>query len=415
MKSLIKTLLLVIITTNLTFGQINLPQKQKNEFLNDLVTSFENEFLWTEKGKQIAKELDAKIKNSDYSKIAEADIFVETLNRDLYILSNDLHLKVDLYEAEQEKSSITSKSKMKPVIQKELVTEGIYYLKFDVFPNLSKEFEKEIDNLMSSLEGSRSIIIDLRDNSGGSDETVNHLIGYFFSEEKKLGTSYQWNKPPQEIWAVPKAQSKTLSGVRLIILTSQSTFSAAEIFTQRLQLHDRAVVIGERTPGAAHRTMTYLMNDVFLLHWPYERSEHVVDNKDLEGIGIIPDYLVHYDKAIDESIKIAKGIKVEKEHSIAIPQSAQLIGDLIEALNSNSDNSINEFVDKNVTLNHQETVSRTLQKFKTVWNDSFEAKIVNIHNLPESNFRIFIETVYGVKQMKIALNGSNKIEKIMMR
>ena len=415
MKSILKTLILLIITINSAFCQVSISQKQKNEFLDDLVSSFENEYLWKEKGKQIAKKLDSKIKNGDYSNINDADIFVETLNRDLYQLSNDLHLTVDLYNPKPSNSKKTPSSKEKPVIHKEDLSNGIYYLKFDSFPRLNKAFKKEIDSLMSSLVNSSTIIIDLRDNSGGSDETVNHIIGYFFEEKKKLATSYQWNTSPKEIWTIPKVQSKKLSNVKLIILTSQSTFSAAEIFTQRLQGHNRATVIGEQTPGGAHRTSTYLMNDIFLLNWPYEQSKHAKDEQNIEAVGVIPDYLTHYDKAKKVAVKFAKKGRTKKTKRISFRKGNRLVKALIKVLNSKSETDYQNFITTHVMPSHQDKVSRTLLKYKTVWNENFNGRIINIHHLSENNVRLFIETNYGIRQMKIMLNDKNEIVKIMTR
>jgi len=390
-------------------------QKQKNEFLNDLVASFENEYLWKEKGKQIAKKLDSKIKNGDYSNITKADIFVATLNRDLYQFSNDLHLIVDLYNPKPKNSKKASPSKTKSVIYKEAIDDEIYYLKFDSFPRLNKVFEKEIDDLMSSLVNSKSIIIDLRDNTGGSDETVNHIIGYFFKEKKKLATSYQWNKSPKEIWTTPKAQSQKLSNVKLIILTSQSTFSAAEIFTQRLQRHARAIVIGEQTPGAAHRTATYLMSDIFLLNWPYEQSKHAKDEQDLEAVGIVPDYLAHYNKTKKVAIKFAKKGRVKKTRKTSFQKRNNLVNTLIEALNSKSNKDYQNFMTTYVASSCRDEVSRTLLKYKTIWNKNLNGKIINIHSISENEIRLFIEANYGMRQMKITLNNKKKIVKIMTR
>ncbi|MEP1096069.1 MAG: S41 family peptidase [Cyclobacteriaceae bacterium] len=411
----IRLSLLIALTTNLVFGQVNVSEGQREEFLNDLVLSFESEFLWKEKGEKIAKALKVKINNGEYASIADADVFVETLNKDLFVLSNDRHLKIDLYEPKPEGSSNRSSSTKTSIFEKERVADGVYNLRFDEFPRLSEAFEKELDELMSSLQNATAIVLDLRNNSGGSDETVNHLIGYFFDEKKKLATSYQWNSEPKELWATPKDQSGAFSETDVIILTSQSTFSAAEIFTQRLQLHNRAIVVGERTPGAAHRTTTYLMNDVFLLDWPYEQSTHARDSSDLEGEGIMPDYLVHYNDAKKVAFQIAESGKTKKPGKVALPKSTKLIDGLANALNAKSNNPHQAFILKYVTADSQDQISRTLSRYRAVWNDDFRGKLTNIHYLPENKVRLFLETSYGTIQMKIMLDEANKIEGIMTR
>lgn len=402
---------ITILVLNQGYGQIKMSKNQKDEFLNDLVLSFKDEFLWKEKGKEIAEKLNYKIKNGDYLNIKEADFFVETLNRDLFILSNDLHLNVELMKKEPSNPSNTSKSITSSTIQKERISNGTYYLKFDVFPRLSPDFKNELGEVMSSLENPKSIIIDLRDNSGGSDETVNYLIGYFFKEKKQLATSYQWNTAPKKVWAISKDKSNTFSETDLIILTSQSTFSAAEIFTQRLQSLNRAIVIGEKTRGAAHRTMTYLMNDIFLLHWPYERSVPVENGKDIEGVGIVPNYFAHYNEAKMVAIQFIQNGKVNESKEILVPDKTKLIDKLIRTLNSNSKKSINKFAKKYVQSHKSDKVSRKLSKFKTIWNDGLNSELTNIHYLSENMIRLFIKTTYGTREIKIILDkgGINSI------
>lgn len=414
-RSIIGISFLICMGSHLVFGQKGALEKQKDEFLNDLVLSFKSEFLWQEKGERIAKKLEEKIASGVYSDIDELDLFVATLNRDLYALSNDLHLKIDLYNDAPKKSPDHAQQPNTSLITKEQIGPGIYYLKFDMFPRLSTDFEKEVVELMSSFVDPKKIILDVRDNSGGSDETVNHLIGYFFGHKKKLATSYQWNKTPKELWALPKPQSKILSKVELILLTSEASFSAAEIFTQRLQLHDRAIVIGEPTPGAAHQTMTYLMNERFLLHWPYERSIHAGTGQDLEGVGITPDHFVQYNHAKEVAVHYAKTGKVLGQNKNSTPKKTKLLDDLIVALNSKSDTSYQEFVAERGLEESQNQMLRTLFKFRAIWNTDFNGQITNVHHISRNRFRVFIKTSYGVSQMKIHLDGNGKIETLMMR
>ena len=407
-----QVVILIVLSLNLALGQVSMTKSQKEEFLKDLVSSFESEYVWEEKGKVIAKALQYKIDNGDYSGLNEAEIFVETLNRDLFVLSNDRHLTIEVYNPKPEKPKETTDPVNKSLFKKELLAEGIYYLKFDVFPHLDQSVEEEIEEMFTSLKTPKVIIFDLRDNSGGSDKTVNYIAGYFFKEKTMLATSYQWNSSPKEIWALPKKLSESLSETKLMLLTSQATFSAAEIFAQRLQLHGKAKVIGEPTFGAAHRTASYLMNDVFMLHWPYEYSKHVKGDKDLEGVGIKPDYKVHYNSAKKMVLDIAQtGNFPNREKNFNFKPS-KIARALLKAMNA--DTIDENFVLEHIVLEDQKKVLTTLNKFKMVWNPGKDAKITNIHHLEGNSIRIFLQTNYGIIQMKVILN-QGKIGKIMYR
>nr|WP_299381766.1 S41 family peptidase [Allomuricauda sp.] len=414
MKIAKNTFALLFILVHFTYGQTDFTKERKNEFLNDLVTSFKTEFLWEEKGIEIAKKLNSKINKGAYEDITDPELFVSILNRDLYKFSHDLHLKIGLNRPASKTSSITN-SKSYFFISKKEPEEGIYYLKFDEFPELTKSLKAEISEFMSSLTNPKAIIIDLRDNSGGSDMMVNHLAGYFFPNKKMLATSYQWNTPPQEIWAVPKLQSKELSKVKLIILTSQATFSAAELFTQRLQLHNRAQVVGEPTPGGAHRTMTYLMSDIFLLHWPYEKSLHAATLQDLEGIGVKPDYPAHYQNAFQTALKlIGSGGKPVVTDS-KMPKQPKLVRRLVKALNSYTVSAVENFLSKHVVPENQEAIAKALTRFNKVWNPTKDALVANLHFISENQIRLFVKSQDGTNIIKLVLNDANQISKILIR
>lgn len=414
-KYIIRLILLVFILFNLLFSQYSTADKKKSEFLTDLVSSFKTEFLWESKGQFIAKELTKIIESGKYSSLRDSRLFVETLNRDLYKLSNDLHLTVSLNKTESIVEPLNSSSTLSPIFLKETVGHGIYYLKFDEFPRINKSVKKELNNVMTSLQDASTIILDLRENSGGSDDLVNYLAGFFFEKKTKLAFSFQWGAESKEIWATPKKQSKKLSRTKLMILTSQSTFSAAEIFTQRLQLHGRAIVIGERTPGAAHRTQTYLMSDTYLLQWPYERSEHIVENRDLEGIGIIPDYPIHYNNTKEFAINMASSKNhISKKYEMSA-RIKNVINELVTTLNMDLSISDETIISKHVDSNNHQKIMRALRSYNLVWNTSLNHELTNIHIIDEKYIRIFLENDVGTIQMKIGFNSNDKIEKVMYR
>ena len=409
-KTCFQLIFLFLLTSNL-LAQKLMNSDSREEFLMDMVESFENEFLWEEKGKEIAKKLRLKIESDDYSGFMDAKLFAATFTRDLFVLSKDRHLTVELKPTEQGPKIQSPTTEKGATFKKEEIDEGIYYIKFDVFPSLSKDLEAEIDRLMSSLTDPMAIVIDLRDNYGGSDQTVNFLAGYFFEERTKLATSYKWGQEAQEIWAIPKEASKAISDARVIILTSQATFSAAEIFTQRLQLHERAVVIGEQTPGAAHRSATYVMSDIFLLNWPYERSEHAVNQQDLEGKGITPDIFAQYNHAKKTAIGYSKNKSKDEINEFEYPDKPLFLNSFLEQMNSNV---IEEAFHTYLTQQNKDKVLETFQIFKTVWNEDLNATLDNTHYLENGDIRLVVKTTFGIIFIKLLIE-EGKIDKLLYR
>ena len=409
MKSYLFTVLTMLIFISNSHGQEFMDSEQRDGFLGDMVTSFKDEFLWEAKGKRIAENLHRKIENGEYADISDAKLFVATFTRDLFVLSNDRHLTVSL-KPQSKQTQVSATNHSSPFILKEFEN-GIFYLKFDEFPSLSSKVETEIDQIMMRAADSQAIIIDLRDNHGGSDETVNFLAGYFFEEEVKLAYSYQWGQETQEIWTRPKVTSKSLSAVKLVILTSEATFSAGEIFAQRLQSYGKAVVIGEQTKGGAHRSATYLMNGLFLLSWPYERSEHAVTKQDIEGVGVKPQLYAHYNCAKEKAIDYLNNngeVCLRNIHTSTLPS---FLKSFLGQINS-------EILDQNVYQHfdsrNREEILRTLNTFKTVWNEDLNATIKNIHYMDNGNIRLVVSTGFGEVFMKLKLHNE-KIKGLLFR
>lgn len=102
---------------------------------------------------------------------------------------------------------------------------------------------------MSFLANSEAVILDLRQNGGGSSGGT-LLCSYFLKEETHLEDFY--NRPDdktREIWSYPIASAAKFADKDLYILTSRRTFSASEMLTYDLQALKRATVVGENTGG----------------------------------------------------------------------------------------------------------------------------------------------------------------------
>ena len=98
-----------------------------------------------------------------------------------------------------------------------------------------KELEKEkID----------SLIIDLRDNSGGHLDTVTNMIDLFLGKNDIM---YQLKKNDKT--TKKYATGKRIKDYSVVILVNANSASASEIFASALQEQYKATLIGEKTFG----------------------------------------------------------------------------------------------------------------------------------------------------------------------
>lgn len=156
------------------------------------------------------------------------------------------------------------------------------------------------------LRHADALILDSRDNVGGSPDTVALLTSYFFDRP---------GLPLMDI--VPRTgdtlRYATQTGIvdrdgkrPMYVLTSANTWSAGEGIAYLLQERHRAEVIGETTVGAANVTKPYKINSPFYVNVPNSRIRTAIRGSNWEGTGVIPDV----------AVSATNALHVAQEHSL---------------------------------------------------------------------------------------------------
>ncbi len=166
---------------------------------------------------------------------------------------------------------------------------AIGYLKFDAFfpPQYAAPTATAALNF---LRNSRAFIIDLRDNKGGSPAMIQFLSSYFLGHIPVHLNTFYWrpSNSYQEFWSLPYVPGKTHPDSPLYLLTSSTTFSAAEEFCYNLKHLQRATLIGSTTKGGAHPNEVERINNKLLLYVPKGRAINPITQSNWEGIGVRP-------------------------------------------------------------------------------------------------------------------------------
>jgi C-terminal processing protease CtpA/Prc len=155
---------------------------------------------------------------------------------------------------------------------------------------------------MNFLGNTDALIIDLRQNGGGSPAMVSLLCSYLFAGERKHLNDLAWRGPEgervEQWWTLPHVAGKRYSDKDVYILTSKRTFSAAEEFTYNLKALKRATVVGEVTGGGAHPGGGQPINDHFAIWVPQGRAINPITKTNWEGTGVKPDTEVPANQAL---------------------------------------------------------------------------------------------------------------------
>jgi carboxyl-terminal processing protease len=166
-------------------------------------------------------------------------------------------------------------------------------LKIDAFTqSVAFDFSKE---LASSLAGVEGVVLDLRGNGGGDAEAMADVASLFLDDGINLGrfadrsgASFELQTYSKRLWRVPQLSQIKLP---LVVLTSESTSSAAEIMVAALQARRRARVIGTGTCGCVLAIRNrHALPDGGLLDVS-EFDYRTASGVRLQDLGITPDQL----------------------------------------------------------------------------------------------------------------------------
>ncbi len=181
---------------------------------------------------------------------------------------------------------------------------GLFYFHLSEF-GLLETTKAYFDSLMHEAEQASGIIIDLRSNSGGNGDFAHYMASYFLPESLPLYTNVT-TSGKRVIYAMSTSASKKHRSIPLYILVNQTTVSAGELVPYLLQNHDRAVVIGATTYGAAHPTIDTPLASGFIGFMPVAFAEHIKTGKDWEGTGVVPDISCQGENALKAALDLAK-------------------------------------------------------------------------------------------------------------
>jgi C-terminal processing protease CtpA/Prc len=169
------------------------------------------------------------------------------------------------------------------------IDNNLGYIRFNHF---APPVDRFFDSALSTLADTKGLIIDLRGNSGGYFDTMDHLLAALIDTETPLyrmvfryRTVVRTIKPATAPYRQP-----------LVLLIDVTSMSASELFAACLQTLGRAIIIGERSPGyMLGAKWSKLPNGLSFMH--PNLLPLPIYGRPLEGVGVIPDVEMHLERA----------------------------------------------------------------------------------------------------------------------
>lgn len=178
-----------------------------------------------------------------------------------------------------------------------------FYLDFEAMRRGDEDYKsttRDVRKLLGELEEEdvQGIVIDLRNNGGGSLQEANELTGLFI----EYGPTVQIRHSSRRVWRDGKRlRSRYYEGPMLVLINRLSA-SASEIFAGAIQDYDRGLVVGDRSYGKGTvQTMVPLSEGQLKIT---ESKFYRISGDSTQHRGVVPDIVFPslYDpEAIGES------------------------------------------------------------------------------------------------------------------
>ena len=181
-----------------------------------------------------------------------------------------------------------------------MITDDIGYIAIYAFSlTTGKSVEEEIDELIK--QGADKLIIDLRNNGGGTVQSALEIADAFLSKGRILEIRYKEGSGRAE--SIINADSETIvpDSIPLLLLVNGGTASSSEILTGALKDNGRATVIGSQTfgKGISQEVRPFAGGYIQITTGHF----YTPDGSDIHKIGITPDIVIDEPEYTDAEMK----------------------------------------------------------------------------------------------------------------
>lgn len=137
-----------------------------------------------------------------------------------------------------------------------ILPQNIGYIHYDSFEYTIGE--GNLDNVLAYMATADALVIDVRDNGGGSLTNVETLVARFITTRTlagyishKTGPAHDAFSEPFPYYYNPAEEGRIMWGKPVVVLTNRSTFSAANNFVSVMATLPNVTIVGSTTGGGS--------------------------------------------------------------------------------------------------------------------------------------------------------------------
>ena len=160
------------------------------------------------------------------------------------------------------------------------------------------------ETVLQAVEaGAEGIILDVRDNDGGTLDSVVGIASLFLKPDDDLVLYVEKGDGSRQNWPVrPDMHMQIATDVPMVMLINERSASSSEVLAGALQDHGRATIIGEQSFGKGSVNILRPLSNggglyITIAHW------HTPTGRLIHGEGITPDIEVTHRDAQEQDVQ----------------------------------------------------------------------------------------------------------------
>jgi len=294
-----------------------LSEEMQEQILRKMSQLLRDNYVSKDMGQICSEYLEKQIENQTYADITHPRAFARELTSDLRKIHEDQHIRIQSIPPTDKR--VIRNRRLDFFLQtQDRIKDNLGFKEIKIYPgNVGfidirsfEPFELAHDKALNTLyfiENADAIIVDLRNNLGGSPTMVQFLCSFFFDQPVHLNSIY-WRRGDytEEFWTIDSIGIKKRPDVPVYVLISNRTFSGGEEFAYNLKTQKRATLIGEKTAGGANPGYTFRINENFNIFIPTGHSINPVSGTNWEGKGVEPDIRMKATDALSFALEKAE-------------------------------------------------------------------------------------------------------------
>ena len=199
-----------------------------------------------------------------------------------------------------------------PTVEHEMLANGVGYIMVSEFDGVTDEqFHEALVDLQA--QGMESLVIDLRNNGGGSVESVSNIADELLPEGPIVFTEYKGEERTE------RSSDASCVEIPMAVLMNGNSASASEILAGALQDYEAAKIVGTQSYGKGIVQSVIDLQDGTALKLTTAKY-YTPDGNNIHEIGITPDVEIDLPEELKTMVEIPFEEDVQLQKAIEVLQ-----------------------------------------------------------------------------------------------